>query len=135
MRFAPMEMMENRLARVLLALRILGFLPTDLAAHAVEGLLQGSQVVGLGRGDYVGVGGTGAAADSGVAAGKGWYWVRAPHPRFSQGSKSRDQMNPWVQAGVLLGDGWLVGRRRGSVGWKRFHVGRFGSGPGAKDKG
>ena len=54
---------------------------------------------GLGKGNYVGVGGIGGAADSGVAGGMGRRLVRALSPRFSQGSKSRDMAGCWAKVG------------------------------------
>ena len=84
MRFAPMEMMENRLLGLLAGLRILGFLPTDLAAHAVEGLLQGSQVVWLGKRRL--------CAGSGVRAGLRIRWLLLLRGGTGYGLPIRDSL-------------------------------------------
>ena len=80
----------------------------ELAAHADICPALGYEVVGLEKKDGIGGGGggKGAVADSVVVAAKGRYWVRAPLPRFSQGSKSRDQVGFWVLAGIC-GRGWI----------------------------
>ena len=55
MRFAPMEMMENRLVPLKTALRIRGIGTGWLAAHADTGVLQGIRVARLEKKDGDGV--------------------------------------------------------------------------------
>ena len=49
MRFAPMEMMENRLLGLQVALRIRGIATDGLTAHADTSMLKGAGVIGLGK--------------------------------------------------------------------------------------
>ena len=126
MRFAPMEMMENRLVPLKTALRIRGIGTGWLAAHADTGVLQGIRVArlekkdgdgvaaaapitarcrvrawaGWGKGNWVGVGGIGEVAVSGVAGGKGWSWVRASPAAILSGLGSRDRLGSRVLMGV-----------------------------------
>ena len=80
-------------------------LPT---AYADTGLLQGYGVGWLGKRRLCAVGGTGTGVDLGVAGAKGRYWVEAPLPRFSQGSKSRDTAGSWVKTGGLVCVAWML---------------------------
>ena len=66
-----MEMMENRLARVSVAVRILGIATRALAAYADTYLLQGAGILGWRRRNYEGGVGKGPVADSLVVAGNG----------------------------------------------------------------
>ena len=61
---------------------------------------------GLGKGNWVGGGGIGGAADSGVIGGMEWYRVRASLAAILSGFGSRDMMGSWAKAG---------GRRSGCV--------------------
>ena len=70
---------------------------------------------GLGMGNWVGVGGTGAVADSGVAWGAGRPWALVSPAAILSGFGSLDRAAPWVPAL------WFWVKVGG--GWKRFHVG------------
>ena len=58
--------------------------------------------LGLGRGDLVGAGGTGAVADSGVVGAKGRYWALASLPVILSGFGLRDMAGPRVLGGGIL---------------------------------